>query len=199
MRTSSRAILLAGLVLAGPISACAQSSAAPPKVTFHTALGDFVVEVYPDKAPVTVANFLQYVDEARLDSAAFYRVVTLANQPNNDVRIEVIQGGLFQDPHDRRLGTISHETTAETGVLHLDGTISMARGATGTASSEIFITIGDQPSLDYGGARNPDGQGFAAFGRVVDGMDVVRAIQAQPEEGQMLSTPVLILDVRRLP
>ncbi len=199
MRGFPMAMVAAGLALTGSQALSAQSGDALPKVNIHTALGDIVVEVYPDRAPVSATNFLRYVDEARLDSAAFYRVVTLDNQPNNTVRIEVIQGGLFGDPNERRLDPISHETTTETGILHLDGTISMARGAPGTASSEIFITIGDQPSLDYGGQRNPDGQGFAAFGRVVAGMDVVRAIQAQPEEGQMLTTPVLILEVRRLP
>ncbi len=199
MRGVPRTILIAGLALTGPASAFAQGGDAPPRVNIHTELGDIVVEVYPDDAPISATNFLRYVDEGRLDSTAFYRVVTLDNQPDNTVRIEVIQGGLFQDPNERRLDPISHETTTETGILHLDGTISMARGGPGTASSEIFITIGDQPSLDYGGQRNPDGQGFAAFGRVVEGMDVVRAIQAEPGQGQMLTTPVLILEVRRLP
>jgi len=199
MRGFPMSMVVVGLALAGPRSAPTQTEATSPKVKLHTELGDIVVEVYADRAPVTATNFLRYVDEARLDSAAFYRVVTLDNQPNNDVRIEVIQGGLFRDPDARRLDSIDHETTAETGILHLDGTISMARSAPGTASSEIFITLGEQPSLDYGGDRNPDGQGFAAFGRVVEGMDVVRAIQALPEESQMLTTPVVILEVRRLP
>jgi peptidyl-prolyl cis-trans isomerase A (cyclophilin A) len=199
MRGFPMSMVVVGLVLAGPRSAPAQTDITSPKVNLHTELGDIVVEVYVDRAPVTATNFLRYVDEARLDSAVFYRVVTPDNQPNNDVRIEVIQGGLFRDPDARRLGAIDHETTAETGILHLDGTISMARSAPGTASSEIFITIGEQPSLDYGGDRNPDGQGFAAFGRVVEGMDVVRTIQARPEEGQMLTPPVVILEVRRLP
>jgi peptidyl-prolyl cis-trans isomerase A (cyclophilin A) len=199
MRGVPMSMVVVGLALAGPRPAPGQTEITSPKVNLHTELGDIVVEIYRDRAPVTAANFLRYVDEARLDSAAFYRVVTLDNQPNNDVRIEVIQGGLFRDPAAHRLDSIDHETTAETGILHLAGTISMARSAPGTASSEIFITIGEQPSLDYGGERNPDGQGFAAFGRVVEGMDVVRAIQGRPAEGQMLTTPVVILEVRRLP
>jgi peptidyl-prolyl cis-trans isomerase A (cyclophilin A) len=199
MRGFAMAMVVVALALAGPTMSCAQSADGPPRVGISTTLGDIVVEVYPDEAPISAGNFLRYVDEARLDSAVFYRVVTLENQSGSPVLIEVIQGGLYRDPNERRLDAIEHETTDETGILHLDGTLSMARGAPGTASSELFITIGDQPSLDYGGQRNPDGQGFAAFGRVVEGMDVVRAIQAQPEAGQMLTTPVLILEVRRLP
>lgn len=171
----------------------------PPRVIIETALGDILVEIYLDQAPIAATNFLRYVDEALLDSAAFYRVVTLDNQPNDTVRIEVIQGGLAGDPAQHRLESIDHETTATTGVLHLDGTISMARSAPGTASSEFFITVGDQPALDYGGRRNPDGQGFAAFGRVIEGMDVVRAIQAQPADGQRLVTPLVIVRMRRVP
>ncbi len=125
-------------------------------------------------------------------------MVTLGNQPDDSIRIEVIQGGLgFQESEDR-LPPISHETTAETGILHTDGTISMARNAPGSASSEFFICIGDQPELDFGGRRNPDGQGFAAFGRVIDGMDVVRAIQGQPADRQMLRDVVRIVSVQRV-
>jgi peptidyl-prolyl cis-trans isomerase A (cyclophilin A) len=148
------------------------------------------VEVDPEKAPVTTKNFLKYVDEGRFREAVFYRTVTLANQPYNDVKIEVIQGGLLDDVHPDRLDSIVHETTDKTGLKHLDGTISMARSAPGSASSEFFICIGDQPELDFGGKRNPDGQGFAAFGKVIKGMDVVKKIQMQPEEKQMLKKSV---------
>jgi peptidyl-prolyl cis-trans isomerase A (cyclophilin A) len=163
----------------------------------QTELGDIVLEVYPERAPITVANFLRYVDEGRLDSASFYRAVTLDNQPNDSIRIEVIQGGL-RGHRDMVLPRIEHETTDVTGVRHLDGTISMARAAVGTTSSEFFICIGDQPELDYGGKRNPDGQGFAAFGRVVEGMEVVRAIQSGDAHGQMLHEPVRITAAARL-
>jgi peptidyl-prolyl cis-trans isomerase A (cyclophilin A) len=112
--------------------------------------------------------------------------VTLDNQPGSEVKIEVIQGGLFEDDHPQALPPIAHETTQQTGILHKDGVISMARYGPGTATGEFFICIGDQPKLDYGGIRNSDGQGFAAFGKVINGMDVVSKIQQSPEVEQYL-------------
>ena len=169
-----------------------------PLVFMETDLGLIRVELYPEKAPVTVANFLRYVDENRYEDAHFYRVVHMGNQPNNDVRIQVIQGGLGFDKHPLELPPIIHETTAETGVRHKDGTISMARLEPGTASSEIFICINDQPDLDFGGKRNPDGQGFSAFGKVVSGMEFVRQIQQLPETGQMLEKTVKIINIEKV-
>ena len=169
-----------------------------PKVLMKTELGDIVIEVFLEKAPITAANFLKYVDEDRWEGAHFYRVVTMDNQPNNDVKIEVIQGGLGYGQTDLRLPAIGHETTETTGVLHKDGVISMARSDPGTANSEFFICVNDQPELDFGGHRNPDGQGFAAFGQVVQGLDVVKKVQAQPSEKQMLITPVKILSITRM-
>lgn len=166
-----------------------------PEVIISTELGDITIELYPDKAPVTVANFIRYIEENRFKGATFYRVVTQDNQPDNDVKIEVIQGGLFEDNHPQALPPIKHETTQQTGIRHLDGTISMARYGPGTATSEFFICIGNQPSLDYGGNRNTDGQGFAAFGRVVKGMDVVKKIQQQPEKEQYLKPRIKILEI----
>lgn len=167
-------------------------------VLLRTELGDIVIEVDVDRAPVTAANFLAYVDEDLFAGAHFYRVVRMDNQPHNDVKIEVIQGGLGFDEPDRR-PPIEHEATVTTGIRHLDGAVSMARLEPGSASSEFFICVGDQPELDFGGARNPDGQGFAAFARVVDGMDVVRAIHAGEADGQMLARTVAITEIRRLP
>ncbi len=172
--------------------------ASNPHILMKTELGDITVEVFVDKAIVTAANFLRYVDENRYTEAVFYRVVTMENQPNDDIRIEVIQGGQGRSRNPQRLAPIPHETTDKTGVLHKDGIISMARSSPGTASSEFFICVNDQPELDFGGERNPDGQGFAAFGRVVRGMDVVRKIHQVPSERQMLVKPVKILSVRRL-
>lgn len=198
---SARAVLC--ILVLSTVLGCAAGpapAAAHPRVVFKTSLGSIVVELYPEKAPVTVANFLAYVDEGRYRRATFYRVVTPGNQPDNDVRIEVIQGGLsMEDEHPGRLPAIAHETTRETGLKHGDGALSMARDEPGTATSEFFITVGSQPELDHGGRRNPDGQGFAVFGRVVEGMDVVREIQRRPETGQMLDAPVPITVVRRLP
>jgi peptidyl-prolyl cis-trans isomerase A (cyclophilin A) len=168
-----------------------------PEVVMKTPYGDIVIEIYEDKAPVTASNFMRYVNENRFKDAVFYRVVTPDNQPHNDVKIEVIQGGLFEDEHPDALPPIEHETTKETGIKHLDGTIRMARNEPGTASSEFFICIGDQPELDYGGRRNPDGHGFAAFGRVVKGMDVVKKIQRLPSVEQILSPKIPIKIVKR--
>jgi peptidyl-prolyl cis-trans isomerase A (cyclophilin A) len=159
----------------------------------HTQLGDISLELYLDKAPVSSANFLRYVRENRYKDAIFYRVVRADNQPKNPVKIAVIQGGLPEDRYEKNsLPAIAHETTAKTGVTHKDGVISLARLGPGTATSEFFICVGDQPELDFGGKRNPDGQGFAAFGKVVKGMDVVRKIHQQPAKGQYLSPPVKI-------
>jgi peptidyl-prolyl cis-trans isomerase A (cyclophilin A) len=157
-----------------------------PVVLMQTAFGDIKAELYTDKAPVTAGNFVRYVKEGRFKDAVFYRVVRMDNQPNDKVKIQVLQGGLYDDNHPSKLPMIRHETTKETGVRHKNGTLSMARWGPGTADSEFSICIGDQPELDFGGKRNPDGQGFAAFGRVIDGMDVVRKIHARNAEGQTL-------------
>ena len=166
-----------------------------PKLSIETTYGSIVVELYPEKAPVTVANFINYIEQDKLGDATFYRVVTQDNQPNSDIKIEVIQGGLFEDNHPDMMEPIIHETTDETGILHKDGVISMARYGPGSATSEFFICVGDQPSLDYNGRRNSDMQGFAAFGKVLEGMDIVRLIQKLPEKGQYLDPRVKILSV----
>ena len=171
-----------------------------PRVRIDTDAGPITVEIYSDKAPGTAANFLRYVADKRYDGGAFYRVVTMQNQPTSPVKIEVIQGGVDTDSA-KRLPPIAHETNDKTGIKHLDGTISMARGAPGSASSEFFFCIGPQPELDFGGKRNPDGQGFAAFGKVVQGMDVVRRIQQMPADAappQRLKTLVRIRGIRAL-
>ena len=165
------------------------------EVTIRTDLGHIVVELYPGKAPVTVDNFLDHCRKGTFDGAVFYRVVNLMNQPLNDVKIEVIQGGLFADSLIELQPAIVHESTGLTGIHHKDGTLSMARLEPGTASTEFFICVGDQPSLDFGGKRNPDGQGFAAFGKVVSGMEVVHAIHALPAPEQYIEQPVLIHEV----
>jgi peptidyl-prolyl cis-trans isomerase A (cyclophilin A) len=192
-------------VLALPAAALlplrAQAAAASVvRTRVDTEIGAFVIEVDMAVAPVTVANYLAYVDRRLLDQARVYRVVTLANQPaDTRFRIEVVQWGLDRPDDDSPLPAIAHETTRETGLLHLDGTVSMARSRPGSAASEFFICIGDQPALDFGGGRNPDGQGFAAFGKVVSGQDVVRALHAKGEASQRLSKPIAIRSVRRVP
>lgn len=194
-------------VLALAAAACVptRTHAATPTTLVRTrvvtAVGAFDIEVDTAVAPVTVANYLAYVDRRLLDQATVYRVVTLVNQPpDTHFRIEVVQWGLdLSDDKDAALPAIAHESTRETGLRHLDGTVSMARSQPGTATSEFFICIGDQASLDFGGGRNPDGQGFAAFGRVMSGQDVVRALHAQGQAAQRLSPPIAITSVRRVP
>jgi peptidyl-prolyl cis-trans isomerase A (cyclophilin A) len=178
------------------VALVAAAAAENPVVLIRTGMGDISVEVDLARAPVTAANFLRYVDAGLYDGSVFHRTVTMANQPKDAVRIEVIQGGLLAA--EREFPPIAHETTAATGLKHLDGTVSLARSKPGSATSSFFFCVGPQPELDFGGKRNPDGQGFAAFGRVVSGMDVVRAIHARPAEGQSLKPPVAIFSVRRV-
>ncbi|MFH1573775.1 MAG: peptidylprolyl isomerase [Acidobacteriota bacterium] len=173
----------------------AQEAPAPVRVVIETEMGAIEVEIAPAQAPVTCGNFLKYVEGGFYDSGQFHRTVKPDNQPNNKVLIEVVQAGVNPEQETRGFPPIPLERTNKTGLRHQDGTISMARGAPDTATSDFFICIGDQPSLDFGGARNPDGQGFAAFGRVVRGMDVVRRIQASPAEGQRLTPPIRILKI----
>jgi peptidyl-prolyl cis-trans isomerase A (cyclophilin A) len=163
-----------------------------PKVKIKTSEGKIVVEVDTIKAPLTARNFLLHVDKCTFKNAVFYRVVRLDNQPANKTKIEVIQGGLYKDEEIDKQKPIAHETTVMTGIKHLNGTISMARNEPGSASTEFFICIGNQNELDFGGRRNPDGQGFAAFGKVVKGMKTVRKIQKLPDEKQYLKEPVNI-------
>ena len=187
------------LVAVAALDGAAQTASDPTvdRVEVVTSHGSIAIEIYTEAAPVTAENFLAYVDDQLFDGGSFFRVVRPDNQPNDSIRIEVIQGGPPSGTRDRLRPAIPLERTADTGVLHVDGAISMARGGPDTARSQFFICIGDQPELDYGGHRNPDGQGFAAFGRVVEGMDVVRAIQSGAVDGQRLTEPVTILSIRR--
>jgi len=169
-------------------------------VRIETELGAFTIAVDAERAPITAANFLAYVDGGHLDNATAYRIVTLANQPAETVhKIEVVQWGMrTADEKPAPFPTIAHETTEITGLCHKHMTISMARLAPGTAASEFFICIGDQPSLDFGGMRNPDGQGFAAFGSVVEGEDAVMAIFGKAEAGsEYPAAPVRFLKAER--
>lgn len=194
-------LFLAALLLA-PAAASAQETI---DVVLETEMGDIVIALETERAPVTAANFLRYVDEDRLDGTVFYRAMRLdwGEQPNG-----LIQGGTQFDP-ERILEPIAHEPTTATGLSHTAGTISMARYEPGSATGDFSIMLSDQRGLD----ADPNGEtedvraGFAAFGRVVSGMDVVRAIfdaPTDPEQGegfmkgQMLAEPVRIIDARRV-
>lgn len=158
----------------------------------RTAMGDITVALSSHAAPHTVANFVRYVESGAYTQGSFWRTVVIDpdNQPANDVKIEVIQATCRADFD--KFGAIAMEQTGTTGLTHRDGTISMARFAPDSAQADFFICIGDQPELDQGGRRNPDGWGFAAFGQVIEGMDVVRQIQRQPQHEQRLTPEVLI-------
>ena len=194
------ALLLAALLLS-PTAASAQ---ALTNVVLHTEMGDVVIALETERAPVTAANFLRYVDEKRLDGTVFYRAMRLdwGEQPNG-----LIQGGTQFDPK-RILPPIAHERTTETGVKHTLGAISMARNEPGSATGDFSIMVSPQPGLDANPTSEDETfrEGYAAFGHVVEGMDVVRAIfdaPVDPEKGegwmkgQMLAQPVKILTARR--
>ncbi|MGA8221660.1 MAG: peptidylprolyl isomerase [Candidatus Acidiferrales bacterium] len=166
-------------------------------VVLVTERGEIEVEVDAGRAPATAANFLRYVDRGFYDGGVFHRTVRMDNQPDKKIKIEVIQAGINPARAKEDGPAILLERTSKTGLKHVDGAISMARDGPDTATSDFFICVGDQPELDFGGRRNPDGQGFAAFGRVVRGMEVVRAIQMGPAAGQTLKPPVKILRARR--
>ncbi|MEO8862316.1 MAG: peptidylprolyl isomerase [Ginsengibacter sp.] len=188
------------LVICGYFSCAPQEKYTEPTVKIETNFGDIIVELYPAKAPKTVAAFLSYVDSGYYKNGSFYRVLKSKDQPSSSFKSDLIQGGIWETKNKMQIALpgIPHETTKQSGLLHKDGTISLARLAPGTASSEFFIVIGDQPAYDYGGDANPDGQGFAAFGRVIEGMDVVKQIHEQPDNETNFTPPVAIKDIVRL-
>ncbi len=189
-------LLLIPRLLAGATPA--PQRGALPHVVVQTELGDIEIEVDTARAPGTAANFLKYVDAHHYDGGTWHRTVKMDNQPDNQIKIEVIQAGINPDKAKDGFPPIPLERTNKTGILHKDGAVSMARGAADSATSGFFICINDQPSLDFGGMRNADGQGFAAFGRVIRGMDVVRKIQRAPNtDAQKLTPPVRIIGVTR--
>ena len=179
-----------------PVASHAQSPGRI-RIVIETSLGAIEAELDSVKAPVTVTNFLRYVDAHAYDNGRFHRTVRVDNQPDNAVKIEVIQGGTSPDTTRPRWPAIDLERTSVTGLLHTDGALSMARGGPNSATSDFFICIGAQPELDFAGKRNADGQGFAAFGRVTRGMDVVRMIQSQKADAQRLTPPVTIVRISR--
>jgi peptidyl-prolyl cis-trans isomerase A (cyclophilin A) len=183
-------VLLTGFLL---VTVSAQKNI---KCLVKTNMGDITLELFAQQAPVTVNNFLYYVDNHLYDSSTFFRACTPANEASKPVPIQVIQGGNV--PEEKHAAPIVMENTTKTGVRHRDGTLSMARDGVNTATSEFFICINTQPALDHGGTRNADGQGFAAFGRVTKGMKVVKKIQEQPEKEQRLLKPVVIYSISRI-
>jgi peptidyl-prolyl cis-trans isomerase A (cyclophilin A) len=175
------------------------SKYANPHVLIHSNYGEIEVELFPKQAPKTVAAFLLYVDSGYYDHSSFYRVLLTEGLTDND-NVGIIQGGIWQtDPkHLLSIPGILHESTQQTGLSHTDGTISLARTAIGTANTEFFICIGDQTQFDYGNKMEGDGQGYAAFGKVVKGMRIVRKIQLQPASGENFTGKIRINSIERL-
>jgi len=196
-------ISILGLLTVVALAACGGGEK-NTRVVMQTDLGVIEIDVYKSRAPLTAENFLYYVDNGLYDGEGFYRAVRPETDPLG-LGMEIIQGGTLSG--DSETAPIDHETTEMSGLSHTDGAISMARNEPGTGSAAyFFISIGDNTFLDYGGKRNPDGQGYAVFGQVVKGMDVVRAIQlretkgvseSEVTSGQYLTEPVKIIQVKR--
>lgn len=170
---------------------------ARPRVLIQTALGDIEVELDAEHAPITTRNFLRYAQAGLYSDGSFHRTVTLESQSTNAVKIEVVQASANPARTNEFFAPIPLERTRDTGLKHVEGAISMARDGPDTAQDHFFICIDDQPSLNFGGDRNPDGQGFAAFGRVIQGMEVVRRIHQSPAKGQTLNPHVSLQRVIR--
>jgi peptidyl-prolyl cis-trans isomerase A (cyclophilin A) len=214
-RTSRRALLGAAAALVAtaaaaqgvppPVAAPGPAASPPPpsrpRVALQTAAGPIVIELAADHAPITCANFLRYVDAQRFDGGTFYRALKLVADPLTGL----VQAGVKNDPA-RSFPPIAHESTAVTGLSHKDGAVSMARYDPGTATSEFFICVGDIVSLDADPTQAGDNQGFAVFGKVVEGMDAVRRILLSPVsptagdgalKGQMLDPEIALASARR--
>lgn len=196
-----RVLLLAGMasILSCGTVANAQDAPPLPRVALETSAGRIVIEVETTRAPITAANFLRYVDEHRLDGTTFYRAMQAGPGAG------LVQGGVNNDPN-RVLPPIAHEPTTQTGLSHIDGAVSMARYAPGTATGDFFISVGPTPSYDAGRPFSVDADGFAVFGRIVEGMDVVRTILTAPKSptegegfmrGQMLDPEIVIIQAWR--
>jgi peptidyl-prolyl cis-trans isomerase A (cyclophilin A) len=201
---TKRGLVITGVAALGSTRVAAQTSPAPPtlpRVRLLTGAGPIVIELAIDKAPLTGANFLRYVDARRLDGSRFYRAMTIQPEPLNGL----IQGGVG-GMVAQLFPAVAHEPTTQTGLKHLDGTISLARMAPGTARCDFFICLGPVPSLDADPTQPGDNAGFAAFGHVAEGMDVVKKILLSPVsltkgegvmKGQMLDPTIPILSARR--
>jgi peptidyl-prolyl cis-trans isomerase A (cyclophilin A) len=190
-------VLSFALSLAIAVGAAAQPPS-PVRLRITTELGVIDIEIDPARAPTTSANFLKYADGGFFDGGQFHRSARLETQADRPVKIEVVQASINRERSKETFPAIALERTSVTGLKHTDGTLSMARSGPDSATSSFFICVGAQPSLDFGGARNADGQGFAAFGRVVAGMEVVRKIHLAPAKGETLQPPVKILKIERL-
>lgn len=171
---------------------CSQKRSRNPVVEINSSFGDIQIELYPAKAPKTVAAFLSYIDSGYYKNTSFYRVIKADEMPT-DYNDGLIQGGMW--PVSKNIKGIQHEPTTQSGLSHTNGTVSLARTGVGTATTEFFICIGDQTQLDAGRKGTGDGLGYAAFGKVIKGMDAVRKIQSQNNTGENFSKKIPIKNI----
>jgi peptidyl-prolyl cis-trans isomerase A (cyclophilin A) len=186
-------LLLFGIL----VGSSTQDTPKPVRVVIETEAGEIEAEIDTVRAPITAANFLKYVDAGLFSGGRFFRTVRPDNQVEKPVKIAVIQAEGSRARRGEFFPAIPLERTSVTGITHKDGTLSMARSTPDTARDSFSICVGDQPALDFGGGRQPDGQGFAAFGQVIRGMDVVRRIQMGPATSETLTPAVALTRVRR--
>jgi peptidyl-prolyl cis-trans isomerase A (cyclophilin A) len=195
------ATLLVSLLVPAAAGAETRAPSTGPAVIITTSEGPIRIELAAGRAPLTVANFLRYVDEKRFDGTSFYRALKIGGRSD----LGLVQGGIRADPK-RALPPVAHEPTSATGLSHTNGAISMARGAPGSAQGDFFIIIGEVKTLDANPAAEGDNQGFAVFGHVSEGMETVARILEAPVsatagegamKGQMIEKPVKIVSVRR--
>jgi len=170
-----------------------------PHIAIITNYGDIEAELFPDKAPKTVARFLNYIDSGLYKKSSFYRVVFIES-PVSNFNYGIVQGGIWQSNNSKAISLpgIPHESPKQTGISHINGTLSLARGIAGSGNSEFFICVGDQTQYDSSQSVNPDGLGYAAFGRVINGMEIVRKIHSQPANDQSFVTPIAIVEIKRI-
>ncbi len=183
-------------------SACSQPKKYnKPTIDIQTYFGDIIVELYPEKAPKTVAAFLSYVDSGYYKNTTFYRVLKKEDQSMNIAKTQLIQGGLWQTNFKKQQTNpgIPLETTKQTGILHKEGVISLARNTDpNSGNTEFFICMDDEPDYDYGGDASPDKQGYVTFGKVIDGMKYVKQIHDQPDFETNFRPPIKIINIKRL-
>ena len=188
--------LISAIIL---LCGCAQKKYTTPHVLINTSYGDVIVELMPGNAPVSVAAFLSYIDSGFYKRSSFYRVV-IEEGLTSSSNVGLIQGGIWQSNPTlySSIPGIIHESTKQTGLSHTSGTISLARTGLGTASTEFFICVGDQTQFDHGNKTGVDSLGFAAFGKVFNGMEIVRKIQQERSHEQSFVQNIVITSIERL-
>ncbi|KAF0243169.1 MAG: cyclophilin type peptidyl-prolyl cis-trans isomerase [Chitinophagaceae bacterium] len=179
------------------IAACKSPDSKRPIIVIETEFGEIEITLYADKAPITAKAFLSYVEADYYDHAQFYRVLHFDNQPSNAPKSLLIQGGIWKTNYKQAIAVkgIPHESTQVTGIKHKTGVISLARAEPGTAGTEFFICMDDEPGLDFGGENVSDKLGYAAFGKVTKGMNIVKKIYGKKERNQYFEPPITIFSI----